>query len=457
MKNKRYLALLLILLIVPAALASWGFALPECYGDSFMGELKHKVSRLDELEGRRIVIVGGSAAAFGVDSELLRAAFPDREIVNLGMYAALGTTVMLDLSERSVRAGDTVVIMPEISQQTMSDFFDPAVMWQGLDGAYGLISRLPVDKILRLLGAFPEFAASKLRFALRGERPAGDGAYRRDVFNACGDVATPLASRNTMPLLWDDTSPVKLRAELLDEKFVKRANEYALHTGADVVYCLAPVNELAVSGEIGELYNALCAALSFPVIGNARDSVMDSGWFFDTNYHLNSAGKAVFTDSLIGALKAHFGDPEPFAVSLPNMPEPQSAAWTEGDDSDSEYFDYADLGEAWAISGARDRETLTVPAYFDGKPVSAILEGAFSDCKTLREVTLQENIRSIASGAFDGAESLERIVLRHEKPSSVRAGDGLLRGTRAKISVPESARGAYMTDYFWSVFSGRIE
>ncbi|MBR0063579.1 MAG: leucine-rich repeat protein [Oscillospiraceae bacterium] len=457
MNKKRYLVLLLILLLIPAATASWGFALPECYGESFMGELKYKVSRLDELDGRRIVIVGGSAAAFGVDSELLGEAFPDREIVNLGMYAALGTTVMLDLSEKSVREGDTVVIMPEISQQTLSDFFDPAVMWQGLDGAYGLISRLPSDKILRLFGAFPEFAASKLRFTLRGERPAGEGAYRRDVFNAYGDADTPLAFRNVMPLLWDETSPVEMSASMIDGSFIKRANEYAERTGADVVFALAPVNAMAVSGDIGELYDALCRELSFPVIGNARDSVMDAGWFFDTNYHLNSAGRVVFTDSLIGALKAHYGDPETFAVPLPNMPEPQSVAWTEGDDGDGAYFYYSDLGETWAISGAQDRETLTVPAHFDGRPVSAILEGAFSECKTLKEVTIQENIRSVASGAFDGAESLERIILKSEKPSSVRAGDGLLRGTSAKISVPDSAYGAYMTDYFWSVFSGRIE
>lgn len=456
MKAKKYLILLFLLLSVPAALASWGFLLPECYGDSFMGELKYKVRLIDETPGRRIVIVGGSAAAFGVDSGLLERAMPGYSVVNFGMYAALGTAVMLDLAEKSVRAGDIVILMPEESGQTLSGFFDPAVMWQGLDGALWLLPRLPAEKLLRLAGAEPEFAASKLRFTLRNERPAASGVYRRDSFNARGDVESPLAARNVMPLLWDETSPAELSPELVSREFTERANEFARRTGADVVFAFAPVNALAVSGSAESLYFALAEALEFPVIGDPADSVMDAGWFYDTNYHLNSAGKAVFTDALIGALKAHLGDPEPFPVSLPVMPEPESAVWSEGDDSDAELFDYTQAGDGLAVCGARDSERLTVPSFHDGKPVTAILEGAFSDCASLREVVIPRNVRSVASGAFDGAAALERIVLQNEKPSLTRAGDGLLRGTGARIIVPPGTSGAYRTDYFWSVFSGRI-
>ena len=75
--------------------------------------------------------------AFGVDSALMERELPGYTVVNFGMYAALGTTVMLDLSQDLVREGDIVILIPEQQEQTLSGFFDPAVMWQGADGEIG--------------------------------------------------------------------------------------------------------------------------------------------------------------------------------------------------------------------------------------------------------------------------------------------------------------------------------
>ena len=45
-----WLAAVLALLSVPAALLSWGFLLPAQYEDTFMGELKYKVRCLEEAD-----------------------------------------------------------------------------------------------------------------------------------------------------------------------------------------------------------------------------------------------------------------------------------------------------------------------------------------------------------------------------------------------------------------------
>ena len=108
-----WLAAVLALLSVPAALLSWGFLLPAQYEDTFMGELKYKVRCLEEAPGPRIVLVGGSGVAFGADSALMERELPGYTVVNFGMYAALGTTVMLDLSQELIRPGDIVVLIPE--------------------------------------------------------------------------------------------------------------------------------------------------------------------------------------------------------------------------------------------------------------------------------------------------------------------------------------------------------
>ena len=100
-----WLAAALALLALPAVLLGWGFLLPAQYGDTFMGELKYKVRYLDEAPGPRIVLVGGSGVAFGVDSALMERELPGYTVVNFGMYAALGTTVMLELSQELIRPG----------------------------------------------------------------------------------------------------------------------------------------------------------------------------------------------------------------------------------------------------------------------------------------------------------------------------------------------------------------
>ncbi len=66
----------LLLLSIPAVLLGWGFLLPPQYGDTFLGELKYKVQYLEEAQGPRIVLVGGSGVAFGVDSALMERELP---------------------------------------------------------------------------------------------------------------------------------------------------------------------------------------------------------------------------------------------------------------------------------------------------------------------------------------------------------------------------------------------
>lgn len=190
---------IVLLLSIPGTLLVWGFALPVQYGDTFLGELKHKVSRLEEAPGPRIILMGGSGAAFGVDSALMEQELTGYTVVNFGMYAALGTTVMLDLSEPFIREGDVILLMPEQQAQTLSDWFDPAVMWQGLDGAFDLLRLLPRDKLAQLAGAFPAFAGQKFACFAQSRPPQPQGVYRRDSFNEKGDVDSLLCTQNEMP------------------------------------------------------------------------------------------------------------------------------------------------------------------------------------------------------------------------------------------------------------------
>lgn len=71
---KRILSVFLILLLVISPLAITVISymlLPNPYERSFVGALDEKYDRLMNTEGEKIIIVGGSSVAFGVESEII--------------------------------------------------------------------------------------------------------------------------------------------------------------------------------------------------------------------------------------------------------------------------------------------------------------------------------------------------------------------------------------------------
>lgn len=456
---------LLLVLAIPVTLLCWGFLGSPLYGDTFMGELKHKVRLLQETEGKRIILVGGSSVAFGIDSALLEQHFPDYQVVNFGMYAALGTTVMLDLSEEYIREGDIVILMPEQQEQTLSDYFDASVMWQGVDGAYELLFSLTPEQQGMMLGHFPHFAAQKFSWLLRGEAPQPEGVYRRDSFNSYGDVVSELCSQNVMPGGFDANTPIQFGSAMVTAEFIQRVNAYAesvTEKGATLWYGFCPMNASAISidADVDGFYDTLQAQLTFPILGNPHDSILDAGWFYDTNFHLNASGKTVYTRLLIRSIKAMLLDSSPTQIAIPPMPELAETELWLGDDSHQAYFLFEEANGSVSIVGVTESGTqqhsLTVPSTWNGMAVTAISANAFTGCVDLHTITIQKNIRTIADGAFAGCSALERIVMESTTPTNCTVGQGLLDGTGANVYVIPDVLSAYRTDYFWSIHGQRI-
>ena len=95
-----------ILLAVPLVLLCFAFLLPPQYDETYLAGLQDKTFYLKSAKGKKIVLVGGSGAAFDVRSDLLEEQFPGYSVVNYGLYAGLGTTVMLELSKPYIGKGD---------------------------------------------------------------------------------------------------------------------------------------------------------------------------------------------------------------------------------------------------------------------------------------------------------------------------------------------------------------
>lgn len=400
-----------------------GFGLPVQFGDTFMGELKSKYERLKETSGKRIVLVGGSGVAFDCDSALMDDFFPSYEIVNFGMYAGLGTKVVMDLSENYIHEGDIVILSPEQSEQTFSDYFNGEYMWQAADGAFGMLRDLKSENFEAMLGNFPRFALEKLNYVMKGQKPQTDSIYQKKSFNTYGDIELDTCRENILPNGYDVNQKVRFTEDVVQPEFMDYMNDWAKRLekkGAVVWYRYCPVNKLSVEDmdDLAAYDVFLRQKLDFPVIGNPENSLMEAEWFFDTNFHLNQPGKEVNTVQLIRDMKAMLGDDRAVIVELPEKPH---RTWGE-------------VSAETRIWTAKDSET------YQGEET----------------IVIPENVTQIEDYAFSNCAGLKQIVLEQKDPSKCIVGQHLLDGTGAEILVPQMSVDSYKRNYFWSVYAGRI-
>ena len=400
-----------------------GFGLPVQFGDTFMGELKSKYERLKETSGKRIVLVGGSGVAFDCDSALMDDFFPSYEIVNFGMYAGLGTKAVMDLSENYIHEGDIVILSPEQSEQTFSDYFNGEYMWQAADGAFGMLRDLKSENFEAMLGHFPRFALEKLNYVMKGQKPQTDSIYQKKSFNTYGDIELDTCRENILPNGYDVNQKVRFTENVVQPEFMDYMNDWAKRLekkGAVVWYRYCPVNKLSVEDmdDLAAYDVFLRQKLDFPVIGNPENSLMEAEWFFDTNFHLNQPGKEVNTVQLIRDMKAMLGDDRAVTVELPEKPH---RTWGE-------------VSAETRIWTAKDSET------YQGEET----------------IVIPENVTQIEDYAFSNCAGLKQIVLEQKDPSKCIVGQHLLDGTGAEILVPQMSVDSYKRNYFWSVYAGRI-
>ena len=463
----RILACLVLLLTAPLMLGLMAFCLPAQYEETFVGALSDKVDRLAELEGKRIVVIGGSGVAFGQDSGLLEQELEGYSVVNFGMYAGLGSTVMLDLAEDRICEGDIVIFSPEQSDQTLSMFFSAESMWQAADGRFDLLSNLSSTDLGAMTGQLPYFAANKFRYFHSGTAPAPEGIYRRDAFNAYGDISDPIRSQNIMPGGFDPDMMIDFDTSLPSREFIDRVNEFAdtcRERGARFFYRFCPMNALAVTeagwDRVDAYFVHLQEVLDCAFLGSPRSSILDARWFYDTNFHLNGAGAVVNTARMAAELKEALGNPAPVEIPMPDMPEFADVTAVSGDNSHIGCFEYEVAGDFVRIVGLTEtgthQESLIVPVTYEGKPIIAFDPEVFAGNTMIRELVIQENITRIGDHSFAGCMALERLVIRNTAPETCVVGTDLLEGTSCLIYVPENCCSAYQTNYFWSMHAGRI-
>lgn len=463
--KKVYIIAILPLIFLLLYFFLGAFLVPSVYKDTFLGELSYKYEKLKSTKGKRIVLVGGSSVAFGLDSASMEKNLEDYQIINFGMYAGLGTKVMLDLSESQLKKGDIVILSPEQNNQTLSTYFNAAYMWQALDGNAKMLFSLKREEIEALIGELPYYATDKWKFYMQRKEPRGSGVYRRNSFNEYGDIKYGLCEANVMQNGYDSNQMISFQDKMPDSKFIKMINDYTdklQKRGVTVWYHFPPMNERAVQeqDQIDTYASQLQKKLHCYIIGTPQKSIYEAGWFYDTNFHLNSSGKILNTKAWISDIKVMLGDTSHTNITVPQEPAVVTQDKIAGDNFDANYFTYKKSEKGYMICGltvkGKQQTKLTIPTSYKGEPIYKISIDTFRGNQKITSITIQKNISSILDKTFFGCSELEYIYMKQEQPQECIIGDHLLDGTKAKICVKKDVISTYKTNYFWSKYADRI-
>lgn len=476
-----------LILAIPITLMCFAFALPAQYDLSFYGGMKIKTDRLNSVAEKKIVVIGGSSVAFGIRTDLMEKEL-GMKVVNFGLYANLGTKYMLDVAKNSVKDGDIVVIAPEQNSQSLSLYFNGEAVWYSADGNFALLNKVASSDREELFKSFLKFVSGKFGYWRKGEKPCPSGVYNAKSFNEYGDIRYE-RKNNVLPGGYDAGTPIYFRNETISKDFIEYVNNYSVdleENGARVYFAFSPMNRAAVADDSAQILSytkMLEQNLSCKLLGNPETRIMDSEWFYDSNFHLNDVGSVVYTKQIIQDIKAELGVFTPINIALPDKPVTKS----DNDDVsvvvNEEFSKIAKIfvlssagvnakeidgkgtvfGGSWTIDGlteyGKTLAEIEIPDTIIGLPVKNISAGAFSGNPAVEKITFGKNIESVGVGAFDNCPALKGIYITSLDPNSFHPSKNILDGAdNCFIYVPKQVYGSeYLIDYFWGALVAKLK
>jgi hypothetical protein len=292
-------------------------AIPE--GNDYANATIDKHDRLQKARPPRLIFVGGSSMAFGLDSPTVEKEMP-YSVVNMGLMAPVGLRFMLDEIRHEIHEGDVVLLCPDFTT-----YFTP-VDGHGEDLLTMLKARPKSftylgspGQLVNLLGSIPYVASRKV--IRRGDRaleirktedPMTDfinGTIgRRANFNEYGDMVGHI--NVNWPFERESGHLEKLE---FDEETIVLINEfyqYARTRGSLVLVMYAPLEETyynEVKQIIDGLHNRLRKGLHCPIIGSPDEYIFPDEYFFDDVFHLDGHGRIMRTKKVIRDLQIGLG------------------------------------------------------------------------------------------------------------------------------------------------------
>ena len=263
---------------------------------SYMLGYELKKNLLEEAEGNRVVFVGGSNLALGMDSKLFMR-LTGRQPVNMGLHAGLGRNLIINqaIIDR-LKPDDLVVLSLEYSAFGEMSAGEPA--WQLLRVSPSAVFDMAPSDFAALLETNFSYLGGQFRSAVQNVARARfsqpeSKIYTLSGINEFGDLVSH----------WDlgyRKAPRRIRIPKLEGRHFKTALadiqkfvQQARRKEVDVVFAFPPIHVAEYEKHkegIERLEHIIREVVNVPVVLSAKQMAFSEDMFFDTGYHLNYNG-----------------------------------------------------------------------------------------------------------------------------------------------------------------------
>ena len=286
--------------------------------NSYLAAILEKDKLIRNTPSPRVVFVGGSNLAFGVDSKMLQDSL-GMPVVNMGLYAKLGLRYMLAQAKPYLRKGDVIIIVPEYDQfygefANGDNTLNTALLYTPPDRigdfirSYSIIDVLVRPRVENAREAFLRTAAAAVGREDQFFPPDTNPVYNRHSFNEFGDAVSHIGKKGLNPdsIFVKPLPPMKE----FNRKSLSDLNDFetlAQSRGAHAYFMFPSYIDRSYVinvPAIDSLAKRLSGGMRVPVVGRPSDFVYPKQYFFDTRYHLTGEGRELRTLELMKLLRS---------------------------------------------------------------------------------------------------------------------------------------------------------
>ena len=305
---KFFLLIVLFICLFAFAFMFGKFVIGNQYEKDYMASIIDKVSRLKSINEPKIILVGHSSLAFGMNSKMLQDADAiNMPVVNLGLHGGLGNAFHEEIAKLNINSGDLVIVCH--SSFADDDIIsDNLLAWITLEYHKDLWPILRDKDYFKFIAAYPAYWIKSfiLWVTPKGNKNSDDSSYSRKPFNEFGDVVfKPEDERSSIDKIFNSAQ----KAPPINDKCINRLNEYNKYIkskGATLLIAGYPIGDgefTPPAEEYDKFQRELESRLDCEVISNYRDYFIPYKYFYDSIFHLDEEGVKIRTQQLINDIQ----------------------------------------------------------------------------------------------------------------------------------------------------------
>ena len=290
------------------------------YSGNYFDTFQDKYDRLQALKDtRKIVLFSGSSTRFGYDSEKIKEAFPQYEVVNMGVFAYSPALPQLELILECMKEGDILLDAPEFdaaNRQFCSQKDLDYAVFAMMESNYDTFARLDIRNYSQVFTAYSSYQETRMDMERKNYQLSAadfdeDGnPVTEKSYNKYGDyVLYRPNSQNEEPVYGlpvhytVNAFPKETYLDPVNQEFKK-----FLDKGIRVYFTYSPRNKYALSKESTEeerarLHQYLKENLIVPVISEIEESLYSGVYLYGTDNHLSTEGVRIRTEIAIRDIK----------------------------------------------------------------------------------------------------------------------------------------------------------